>query len=483
MWRQNLFCLRRRTLAGGLVSSREQESRVLWLESQQPASSIFPTISRHGSGVLYFSVVGQLRLQQSVAHAASCDTQRASPVNAHMGTCQRDGADLSPANLSCPGVHSQQPQQLRVQTRRAHCSLASIMMLLICSPAGSMIQPPFMKATGSFLSNLLSEKGEVRERLARDGEIGAVSPSFDYSQPTCSAHNDPNALLTGKYRSIRAGLDTGYHGMYSVARQQLQDGLLDDAMCSIKGGKADPWIVFTAGAMGSGKSRTFDWLTERGIVPLQEIQILDPDMFKASLPEWNGYIKRDKTSAGALTRRESGYLLEIAQESALRQRKHIWVDGSLRDGEWYSREFERIQTEHPHYKIAILHVVASREKVMERVAHRAAITGRHVPEKEIDDSIARVPRSVALLAPLVSFLAVVDNSGEVPHLVQYCDESSCRMGQDEWRVFSARLSDGDSDFCDTLECDDTTMEQWESISKGFEIARRASMSAKGDEWG
>ena len=59
MWRQNLFCLRRRTLAGGLVSSREQESRVLWLESQQPASSIFPMISRHGSGVLYFSVVGQ----------------------------------------------------------------------------------------------------------------------------------------------------------------------------------------------------------------------------------------------------------------------------------------------------------------------------------------------------------------------------------------------------------------------------------------
>ena len=40
----------------------------------------------------------------SVARAASCGTERASPVKAHMSTCQSDGADLPPANLSCPGV-------------------------------------------------------------------------------------------------------------------------------------------------------------------------------------------------------------------------------------------------------------------------------------------------------------------------------------------------------------------------------------------
>ena len=34
----------------------------------------------------------------AVARAASCGTQRASPVNARMPTCQSDGADLSPAN-------------------------------------------------------------------------------------------------------------------------------------------------------------------------------------------------------------------------------------------------------------------------------------------------------------------------------------------------------------------------------------------------
>ena len=42
----------------------------------------------------------------AVARAASCGTQRASPVNARMPICQSDGADLSPANLSCPEVYN-----------------------------------------------------------------------------------------------------------------------------------------------------------------------------------------------------------------------------------------------------------------------------------------------------------------------------------------------------------------------------------------
>ena len=44
-----------------------------------------------------------------VARAASCGTQRASPVDARMPTCQSDGADLSPANLSCPEVYDADP--------------------------------------------------------------------------------------------------------------------------------------------------------------------------------------------------------------------------------------------------------------------------------------------------------------------------------------------------------------------------------------
>jgi len=277
-----------------------------------------------------------------------------------------------------------------------------------------------------------------RERLtkATRGRVVSTSSSFDYERPTCENYFDPAAGFVGKYSRIRAGLDTEYHGVYSRSRQELQDQLLDEAMRGVGGGHVEPWIIFTAGAMGSGKSHTFDWLVEQGIMPLRNVQTIDPDRFKVVFPEWQGYLKRDPLKAGCHTRRESGYMVELAQEAAMRERRHIWVDGSLRDREWYAAEFERIAREHPAYRIAIMHVVARREVVLGRVAARASATGRSVPLGEIDDSLARVPQSVRALGPLADFIAVVDNSDRCPRLVQCCDRESCRDAEDEWEEIS-----------------------------------------------
>lgn len=48
-------------------------------------------------------------------------------------------------------------------------------------------------------------------------------------------------------------------------------------------------------------------------------------------------MKHDEETAGTLCHQESAYLQEIAQEVALRQRQHVWVDGSLSDGEWFAK--------------------------------------------------------------------------------------------------------------------------------------------------
>ena len=47
---------------------------------------------------------------------------------------------------------------------------------------------------------------------------------------------------------------------------------------------------------------------------------------------------------------------EIAQEVALRRRQHVWVDGSLRDGAWFSLVFDDIRERFPEYSIAIFYV-------------------------------------------------------------------------------------------------------------------------------
>ncbi len=74
------------------------------------------------------------------------------------------------------------------------------------------------------------------------------------------------------------------------------------------------------------------------------------------MPEWDAYVARDAERAGTLCHRESGFLQEIAQEVALRRRQHVWVDGSLRDGPWFSLVFDDIRERFPEYSIAIFYV-------------------------------------------------------------------------------------------------------------------------------
>ena len=55
-------------------------------------------------------------------------------------------------------------------------------------------------------------------------------------------------------------------------------------------------------------------MSQMGYFPLPDIVTIDPDLFKTSFPEWPQYLKHRPETAGSLTRKESGYLVEIAQE-------------------------------------------------------------------------------------------------------------------------------------------------------------------------
>jgi hypothetical protein len=90
----------------------------------------------------------------------------------------------------------------------------------------------------------------------------------------------------------------------------------------------------------------------------------------------------------------------------------VLVDGSLRDARWYARVFGRLRADFPHYRIGVLLVHAARERIYERVARRAAITGRDVPRDVIDDAIEKVPQAFTALAPLADYAAVVENDDQ-----------------------------------------------------------------------
>jgi len=88
--------------------------------------------------------------------------------------------------------------------------------------------------------------------------------------------------------------------------------------------------------MGVGKGFALSWMSARDIFPLEDIVHIDPDHFKAVMPEWSAYVAygkkmKDPDIPGNQCHRESCYMQEIALEESLKRQQHIWVDGSLSD--------------------------------------------------------------------------------------------------------------------------------------------------------
>jgi hypothetical protein len=117
----------------------------------------------------------------------------------------------------------------------------------------------------------------------------------------------------GKFSHIRKTLDYSFHSHYTFERQKLHDAIITDMLneayiCDIDGNigtiPTDPWIVFTAGAMGAGKSHTMRVLVEKFRFPLPAFVIVDPDEIRRLLPEYHMYIAENPALAGALTRKE-----------------------------------------------------------------------------------------------------------------------------------------------------------------------------------
>ncbi len=117
----------------------------------------------------------------------------------------------------------------------------------------------------------------------------------------------------GKFSHIRRTLDYSFHSHYTFERQKLHDSIITNMLneayiCDVNGNigtvAADPWIVFTAGAMGAGKSHTMRVLVEKSRFPLPAFVVVDPDEIRRLLPEYHVYIAENPSLAGELTRKE-----------------------------------------------------------------------------------------------------------------------------------------------------------------------------------
>lgn len=128
---------------------------------------------------------------------------------------------------------------------------------------------------------------------------------------------------------------------------------------------------------------------------------------------------------------------ELATEAALRDSQHVWVDGSLRDGEWLSRVLDDVRERYPAYRVAIIHVHASEAVVRRRCAERAARTGRAVPESLVHETLTSPEATLRRVTHKVDFVARVNNDDDgLPRLeaLQTVDRSG------QWAAIASQFS-------------------------------------------
>jgi len=298
----------------------------------------------------------------------------------------------------------------------------------------SLIPPTLCSDVGEPSNSSRFGKDITSRSITQSIEFLKVKEGMDYSKSTEENYQHESLKFYGKFTSIRATIDYNYHSNYIPSRQLLQDTILSHLLG--KNNQSDtivdkagvscqkptnPWIVFTAGAMGAGKSYTIRHLGEKGRFPLDSFVMVDPDEIRRLLPEFDTYVEQYVHLAGEQTRKEAGLIAEILTEHALRNGKNVLVDGSLHDSDWYKKYFQKLRREYGEdnayrsgtdgekLRIGILHIMAPREAVFDRARERSIITGRVVPHEILEKSLEEVPKSVRILAPLVDFFAELYN--------------------------------------------------------------------------
>lgn len=269
-----------------------------------------------------------------------------------------------------------------------------------------------------------------------------VLPDFAIDRSTKEIYGADNLEYYGPFRDVRAKLDYNYHGNYLKSRQQFQDRIVEKFFSgttirdSVHGHDCktalSPWIVFTAGVMGAGKSHTMQQLASRGLFPLASYVVADPDEIRSHFPEYHRYALENPDRAGELTNKEAGYLTEIVTEVALRRGRNVLVDGSLRDHGWYREHFARLRGRYGSLRIAILHVRADRASVLARAERRGRETGRVVPRATLEESFRHVPVSVNRLAPSADFFCELDNSSDLDEVRLKTEGVTWDSFRDNW---------------------------------------------------
>jgi len=241
---------------------------------------------------------------------------------------------------------------------------------------------------------------------------------FSVNSSTEDNYTSKDMIFYGPNAHIRKTLDYEYHHNYVRERQFLQDSIIEDMLNVViedKNGDActsaaDPWIVFVAGAFEAEQSYCLHELSKKGRFPLSAFVVVNPVHIRRHLPEFMLYAYQCESKVNDLTRKESGYISEILTLAAVHQGKNALLYSSFKDLHWYSLLIERLRSNFPHLRIAILHIKTPNETTSHSTFLKATV--QNSPPTALNQVEEQIEKSVTALSPLADYHCKLHNAQE-----------------------------------------------------------------------
>ena len=194
----------------------------------------------------------------------------------------------------------------------------------------------------------------------------------------------------GPFAQARASVDISYHGVYLRSRQHLQDQIIHNILSNgIPTSK--PVFLLILGGLGAGKHHTFRSLNRYGRFPLDAFVWIDTQQIIQQIPETNILLQdvSKKIQVVTRTRKEAGFIAEVAIQEAMSCKKCIAYSTSLASSEWTKEWINGLKNKFSEYAFLTIHVIAPKDDVMMRALEVKRLRDIYISDEDILLSIER----------------------------------------------------------------------------------------------